>query len=73
MSPPSGNLFAEAIVCARFHGLLPSLNGNHAERMKRIDFDGESPAQIAKELKGHVPDRMKRSLTHDKRIIERLL
>lgn len=38
-------------ACACLHGLLPSLHGNYAELIKRIDLDGESPAQVAKELK----------------------
>lgn len=38
-------------VCACLHGLLPNLHGNYAELIKRIDLDGESPEQVAKELK----------------------
>jgi RNA polymerase sigma-70 factor (ECF subfamily) len=38
-------------ACACLHGLLPSLHGNYAELIKRIDLNGESPAQVAKELK----------------------
>lgn len=38
-------------ACACLHGLLPSLHGNYAELIKRIDLDGESSAQVAKELK----------------------
>ena len=41
----------KATACACLHGLLPSLHGNYAEVIKRIDLDGESPAQVAKELK----------------------
>lgn len=42
---------AKATACACLHGLLPSLRGNYAELIKRIDLDGESPARVAKELK----------------------
>ncbi|MBH0193736.1 MAG: RNA polymerase sigma factor [Nitrospira sp.] len=38
-------------VCACLHRLLPGLRGNYADLIKRIDLDGESPAQVAKELK----------------------
>lgn len=38
-------------ACACLHRLLPSLRGNYAELIKRIDLDGQSPAQVAKELK----------------------
>jgi len=41
----------QATACACLHRLLPSLHGNYAELIKRIDLDGESPAQVAKELK----------------------
>lgn len=41
----------KATACACLHGLLPSLHGNYAEVIKRIDLDGESPAQVAKALK----------------------
>lgn len=41
----------KATACACLHGLLPRLQGNYAELIKRIDLDGESPAQVAKELK----------------------
>ncbi|HEX5647748.1 MAG TPA: sigma-70 family RNA polymerase sigma factor, partial [Nitrospira sp.] len=41
----------KAAACACLHGLLPMLRGNYAELIKRIDLDGESPAQVAKELK----------------------
>ncbi|MDC8446931.1 MAG: sigma-70 family RNA polymerase sigma factor [Nitrospira sp.] len=47
--PPPGEL--QAAACACLHGLLPSLHGNYAELIKRIDLDGESQAQVAKELK----------------------
>ena len=47
--PPPDEL--QAVACACLHGLLPSLHGNYAELIKRIDLDGESPAQVAKELK----------------------
>lgn len=47
--PPLDELQATACTC--LHGLLPSLHGNYAELIKRIDLDGESPAQVAKELK----------------------
>jgi RNA polymerase sigma-70 factor (ECF subfamily) len=40
----------QATACACLHSLLPSLPGNHAELIKRIDLDGESPAQVAKKL-----------------------
>jgi len=41
----------QTAACACLYGLLPSLRGNYAELIKRIDLDGESPAQVAKELK----------------------
>jgi RNA polymerase sigma-70 factor (ECF subfamily) len=41
----------QAAACACLHGLIPTLRGNYAELIKRIDFDGESPARVAKELK----------------------
>jgi RNA polymerase sigma factor (sigma-70 family) len=41
----------KATACACLYGLLPTLHGNYAELIKRIDLDGESPAQVAKELK----------------------
>lgn len=41
----------KATACACLHGLLPTLRGNYAELIKRIDLDGESPAHVAKELK----------------------
>lgn len=41
----------QATACTCLHGLLPSLHGNYAELIKRIDLDGESPVQVAKELK----------------------
>ena len=47
--PPPDEI--KATVCACLHGLLPSLHGNYAELIKRIDLDGELPAQVAKELK----------------------
>jgi len=47
--PPPDEL--KATVCACLNGLLPSLRGNYAELIKRLDLDGESPAQVAKELK----------------------
>jgi RNA polymerase sigma factor (sigma-70 family) len=47
--PPPDEI--KATACACLHGLLPSLRGNYAELIKRIDLDGESPAQVAKELK----------------------
>ena len=47
--PPPDEL--KATACACLHGLLPSLHGNYAELIKRIDLDGQSPAQVAKELK----------------------
>lgn len=47
--PPLDELQATACTC--LHGLLPSLHGNYAELIKRIDLDGESPAEVAKELK----------------------
>jgi RNA polymerase sigma factor (sigma-70 family) len=47
--PPADEL--QATACACLHGLLPSLHGNYAELIQRIDLDGESQAQVAKELK----------------------
>jgi len=47
--PPSDEL--KATACACLHGFLPNLHGNYGELIKRIDLDGESPAQVAKELK----------------------
>jgi len=47
--PPPDEI--QAAACACLHSLLPSLHGNYAELIKRIDLDGESPAQVAKELK----------------------
>ena len=47
-SPPDE---VQATACACLHRLLPALRGNYAELIKRIDLDGESPAQVAKELK----------------------
>ena len=41
----------KAAACACLYGLLPTLRGNYAELIKRIDLDGESPAHVAKELK----------------------
>ena len=38
-------------ACACLHSLLPALRGNYAELIRRIDLNGESPAQVAKELK----------------------
>lgn len=40
----------QAAACACLHRLLPSLHGNYAELIKRIDLGDESPAQVAKEL-----------------------
>lgn len=40
----------QATACACLHRLLPSLHGNYAELIQRIDLDGESPEQVAKEL-----------------------
>ncbi len=41
---------AKETVCTCLHRLLPGLRGNYAVLIKRIDLDGESPAQVAKEL-----------------------
>lgn len=41
----------KATTCACVHDLLPSLRGNYADLIKRIDLNGESPEQVAKELK----------------------
>lgn len=41
----------KATVCACLYNLLPSLQRNYAELIKRIDLAGESPVQVAKELK----------------------
>jgi RNA polymerase sigma-70 factor (ECF subfamily) len=40
-----------ATACACLHDLLPSLRGNYADLIKRIDLDGESPDLVAKDLK----------------------
>ncbi len=40
----------QATACACLHRLLPSLHGNYAELIKRIDLDAESPEQVAKKL-----------------------
>jgi RNA polymerase sigma-70 factor (ECF subfamily) len=40
-----------ATACACLHDLLPSLRGNYADLIKRIDLDGESPDPVAKDLK----------------------
>lgn len=42
---------AKETVCTCLHRLLPGLRGNYADLITRIDLDGESPAQVAKELK----------------------
>lgn len=47
--PPLDELQATACTC--LHSLLPMLHRNYAELIKRIDLDGESPVQVAKELK----------------------
>ena len=47
--PPPGEIKATACDC--LHGLLPNLHGNYADLIKRIDLNGQSPAQVAKELK----------------------
>lgn len=49
LEPPLDELQATACTC--LHDLLPSLHGNYAELIKRIDLNGEAPAQVAKELK----------------------
>jgi len=49
MEPPLDE--AKETVCSCLHRLLPGLRGNYADLIKRIDLDGESPAQVAKELK----------------------
>ncbi len=41
---------ARTTACECLHPLLPNLRGNYAELIKRIDLDGESPEQVAKEL-----------------------
>ncbi|MDF0664826.1 MAG: sigma-70 family RNA polymerase sigma factor [Nitrospira sp.] len=41
----------QATACTCLHGLLPNLHRNYAELIKRIDLNGESPTQVAKELK----------------------
>lgn len=41
----------QATACACLHDLIPSLRGNYADLIKRIDLGGESPEQVAKELK----------------------
>jgi RNA polymerase sigma-70 factor (ECF subfamily) len=40
-----------ATACACLHDLLPSLRGNYADLIKRIDLDGESSDLVAKDLK----------------------
>lgn len=47
--PPPDEI--KATACACLHGLLPNLHGNYAELITRIDLDGESPEEVAKELK----------------------
>ncbi|MBL8037629.1 sigma-70 family RNA polymerase sigma factor [Nitrospira sp. CMX1] len=47
--PPPDEVKTTACVC--LHDLLPGLHRNYAELIKRIDLDGESPAQVAKALK----------------------
>lgn len=47
--PPPDEM--KATACACLHDFLPTLRGNYAELIKRIDLNGESPAQVAKELK----------------------
>ena len=47
--PPLDEL--QATACACLHNLLPSLHGDYAELVTRIDLNGEAPAQVAKELK----------------------
>jgi RNA polymerase sigma factor (sigma-70 family) len=47
--PPPDEL--QTAVCACFHDLLPSLRGNYAELIKRIDLNGEPAARVAKDLK----------------------
>ncbi len=46
--PPSDEVRTAACDC--LHRLLPSLRGNYAELIERIDLDGESPEQVAREL-----------------------
>lgn len=46
--PPLDEVRTTACEC--IHRLLPSLRGNYAELIKRLDLDGESPEQVAKEL-----------------------
>ena len=41
----------QATACACLHDLIPSLRGNYADLIKRIDLGGESPEQVARELK----------------------
>ena len=37
-------------VCHCLHGLLPALRSNYRELLRRIDLEGEDPAQVAREL-----------------------
>ncbi len=49
LEPPPDEV--QATACACLHRLLPSLHGNYAELIKRIDLNGESPEHVAKDLK----------------------
>lgn len=40
-----------AAACACLHDLIPTLRGNYADLIRRIDLGGESPEQVAGELK----------------------
>ena len=37
-------------VCECFYSLLPTINKDYAELIRRIDLEGESPAEVANEL-----------------------
>ena len=41
----------EAVVCACFRGLLPTLKPRYAEVLRRVDLQGESKAKVARALK----------------------
>lgn len=40
----------KAAVCQCLHGIMPELRSNYSELLRRIDLEGESPAQVAKVL-----------------------
>jgi RNA polymerase sigma factor (sigma-70 family) len=40
----------KAAVCQCLHGVMPELRSNYSELLRRIDLEGESPGQVAKDL-----------------------